>query len=200
MCEIWYYALYPAFLLASRRVSFAYQWKIALVLCTALAVCLGSDAGGGANIYGPWLNWLIALPSWLMGCALAEKHHGGNVVVLRITTALSASVLYWATLNTPVGFYLSMNFFAILVMAWISAEIAAARAENFLDRAGKWSYSIYLFHAIAWTALERMIKINSAFLVPLILFTCYLFYRTIEKPSHTAARNVYMKLMPVRVN
>jgi peptidoglycan/LPS O-acetylase OafA/YrhL len=191
VCELWYYALYPALSLASRYVPFSVQWKIMLPISLLAAVAMGSDANGGANIYGPWLNWFIALPSWLIGCALAEQKHTGNVVVLRFVTAITASVLYWATIHTSAGFYLTMNFFAILVAAWISAEIAAARTESILDKIGKWSYSIYLFHAIAWTAVGLIIRVNSIYLLPAILALCYVFYRVVEKPSHLIARKIY---------
>jgi len=192
VCECVYYALYPLFLMAHRRgLPFAMQWKLALPLCLGLAVWLGSDHYGSANNFGPALNWLVALPSWLIGCALAERRHGGPVVPLRIAVAGTASLMYWATMNTPAGFYLTGNLFAILCAAWISAEIASAQRVNWLDRMGKWSYSTYLFHAIVWTAVERVFTARPVFYLPFILLGCYGLYRLVEKPSHGWARRLY---------
>ena len=194
VCELWYYALYPLFLAASRYVSFSKQWKIALPISLAVAIILGSDVYGSANIFGPWINWLVALPSWLIGCALAERKHSGNVVLFRVATALTASTLNWATINTPLGYYLTLNIFSILVAAWVSAEIANAKGESWLDKVGKWSYSIYLFHAIAWTAIGLKIHVNSVYLIPLIILACYAFYRFVERPSHAIARAIYRRM------
>lgn len=200
VCELWYYSLYPFFLLLSRRVSFNMQFLVALLISLTLAASLGSDQYGNAHIYGPGLNWLVALPSWLLGCVLAnrlanevapEKYSMRSIILWRASVAIVASVLYWLTMNTPVGYYLTMNLFAILVFFWIRAEIGAPKEPNSLfERIGKWSYSIYLFHIVFLALVSRFVR--SPFIsIPIILCLCYLAYRIVEKPSHNYARQLF---------
>lgn len=200
VCELWYYSLYPFFLLLSRRVSFDIQFLVAFLISFSLVAHLGSDQYGNAHIYGPGLNWLIALPSWLLGCVLAnrlankvapEKYSMRSIILWRASVAMVASILFWLTLNTPVGYYLTMNFFAILVFFWIRAEIGAPKEPNSLfERIGQWSYSIYLFHMVFLALVSRFI--GSPFIsIPAILCLCYLAYRIVEKPSHNYARQLF---------
>lgn len=195
VCELWYYALYPLFLALHRRwVPFSVQCLIALPVAFVIAFLLGSDQYGNANAFGWQLNWLISLPSWLIGCALAERRCQGPVVLLRFSVAFTASLLYWATMNTPVGYYLTGNLFALLCAAWISSEISTAHGENWLDQMGKWSYSIYLFHAVAWKMVSHTFSAPGIVYVPFILLGCYVFYRLVELPSHQLARRIYRRL------
>jgi peptidoglycan/LPS O-acetylase OafA/YrhL len=203
VCELCYYTLYPLFLKLSCKVSFEMQLLIAFIISLSLVTYLGSDQHGGANIYGPGLNWLVALPSWLLGCVLANKHAGAKalkqhsscgIFIWRISVAIVASLLYWLTMNTPVGFYLTMNPFAILIFFWLSAEISAQKDANSLfERMGKWSYSIYLFHAIFLVLLSKLAGKFLFISIPIILALCYLAYISIEKPSHEYARLLFRK-------
>jgi peptidoglycan/LPS O-acetylase OafA/YrhL len=200
VCEAWYYALYPAFLAASRVVGWRVLTLAAVAAWLALILTFGSDEYGNATVYGPWLNWLIGLPSWLAGCALAERRSfeppAVPVAVWRAAVAVTASVLYWATINTPIGFYLTMNPFVLLVVPWIAAEIGAAKRPTAADGLGRWSFSIYLFHIPAAALLERAGLHSPALLVPAVLLACYLATRAIEIPAHRAARAVFARLAP----
>jgi peptidoglycan/LPS O-acetylase OafA/YrhL len=201
-CELWYYALYPAFLVASRIVPWSVLVAVSAAGWLVLVLTLGTDQYGNATVYGPWLNWIVGLLSWLMGCALAERKHFSApllpIGIWRVCVAFSASVLYWATLNTSYGFYLTMNPFGLLVTLWISAEIGLADRDKAWGWIGRWSFSIYLFHAIAWTALARVGVASPLLLVPAILALCYVAARAIERPSHRAARAAFIKLTPTR--
>ena len=200
VCELWYYSLYPLFLMLSRRVSFTVQFLLAMILSFALVVVLGSNEHGSAHIYGPGLNWLVALPSWLLGCVLANQLSSEivskacsmrSIILWRVTVAMVASVLYWLTSNTPVGYYLTMNLFALLVFFWIRTEISAPKCANSLfERIGKWSYSIYVFHMVFLVLVSRLIGIPYVY-IPVILALCYLAYRMVEKPSHDYARSLF---------
>lgn len=200
VCELWYYSLYPFFLMLSRRVSFAMQFLLAMLLSFALVAVLGSNQYGAGHIYGPALNWLVALPSWLLGCVLADQLSSETVpkmcsmrsiILWRATVAVVASVLYWMTLNTPVGYYLTMNPFAVLVFFWIRAEIGAPKCANSLfEWIGKWSYSIYLFHMVFLALVSKLIGIPYLY-IPVILGLCYLAYWMVEKPSHDYARSLF---------
>jgi peptidoglycan/LPS O-acetylase OafA/YrhL len=207
VCELFYYALYPVFVIVSRFVSWKLQFYIAFVMSCILVVVLGSDQYGNAHVYGPFLNWLVALPSWLAGCVLAERvaagqcpAAGNSVVLWRSSAALIASILCWLTLNTPVGYYLTMNAFSLVVFFWLGAEISAARRGEvaFFEGLGKWSFSIYLFHMVVFTFLGRIISWSwwwgeRLLVLPVILLLCYLAYQIIEKPSHKYARSLFVK-------
>lgn len=211
VCELWYYSLYPLFLLLSRKVSFEVQFVVTFMISLVLAAWLGSDQYGNAHIYGPGLNWLIALPSWLLGCVLANRISSEavakscsrrSIVLWRTSVAMVASVLCWLTLNTPVGYYLTMNTFAILVFFWIRAEISAKKDVNFLfERAGKWSYSIYLFHMIFFIFVGKLIRgahlqpqwAVNLITIPVVLWLCFKAYTYVEKPSHEYAKRLFKK-------
>lgn len=203
VCELWYYSLYPLFLWLSRKVSFKSQFLLALIVSFFILICLGSDKYGNVNIYGPWLNWLVALPSWLLGCVLAEKiYYKSNefntntnrVILWRVLIALIASAMGWLTLNTSIGFYLTMNPFAILAFFWIRAEINAPKNPNStLEKIGKWSYSIYLYHIIFMVIVTKFFISSKLLSFPFILILCYLAFRAVEKPSHHYARMLFNK-------
>lgn len=127
VCEAWYYGLYPFLLYIHRRwVPFGVQWAVALVIAYSVALLHGSDQYGNMHVYGWWLNWVVGLPSWLLGCVLAERRtHFGNVTLFRVLVPVTASILYWMTMNTGIGFYITGNLFSILCFFWISSEINA---------------------------------------------------------------------------
>lgn len=190
VCELWYYALYPLFLILSRYVPWHWQWLAACLASYGLVLALGSDQYGNAHIYGPLLTWVVGLPSWLTGCVvanmIAKRPRVGHVYAWRVCVGLTASTLFWLTIHTPVGFYLSMNVFAVLVALWMLAEVEHGGRTVF-DWVGQWSFSIYLWHVIAggWLAIP----------VPLMnalgsLVVCYVAYLAVERPSHKAARKL----------
>lgn len=206
VCELIYYTLYPLFYKLSRYLSWERQFVLSLTISFAIALTLGSDQYGNAHKYGPALNWLVALPAWLIGCVLAENVARGSKLVdgsriglKRFGIAFVASVLYWLTMNTPVGFHLTMNLFSIMVFLWLSAEIAhAEEGVGVFESIGKWSYSIYLFHIIFFSILVQFIgkadTLTRLMSLPLILLGCYMMYRLVEKPAHAFARMVFKHL------
>ena len=207
VCELFYYTFYPVFIMISRFISWRFQFYLAFVVSCILVTVLGSDQYGNAHIYGPFLNWVVALPSWLAGCVLAERvvagrcpSAGSSVYLWRVSIALTATTLYWLTLHTSIGYNLTMNAFSLLVFFWLGAEISAARTGrvSFFERAGKWSYSIYLYHMIIFTAMGHLFHLQwwgGRFLVlPVILLLSYAAYYFIERPSHKYARALFAEL------
>jgi peptidoglycan/LPS O-acetylase OafA/YrhL len=102
-------------------------------------------------------------------------------------------------MNTPVGFYLTMNLFSILVFLWLSAEIAhAKKGVGIFESIGKWSYSIYLFHIIFFSVIIQIVgradMVARLLSLPLVLLACYIMYRLVEKPAHALARRVFKHL------
>lgn len=183
VCELWYYALYPAFLAASRFIPWRLQWALAMVVSYALMLSLGSDEYGNMHIYGPWLNWAVCLPAWLLGCVLADSFQARAfpVVPVRVGVALTASGL--AMLGSM---YLTMNFFALLVFLWVRNEVNASKA-SWLDNVGTWSYSIYLFHVIAATFIGKITG-QPVVVIAGTLLACYIANLLVEKPAHKFSR------------
>ncbi|NKM69154.1 acyltransferase family protein [Rhizobium laguerreae] len=196
VCEAVYYCLYPLILPISRRIGWPILIATSVIASYGVAIGLGSDGFGNAQAYGPQLNWVVGLPAWLLGCYLAENFERlklpGNVWGWRAATAASASTLYWATMNTGAGFYLTMVPFSALAGCWILGEIRSASERgpiSTMESIGGACFSIYLVHAIAATAVERFVISTPALVCLLSLALVYPFYRWIEKPSHGAARH-----------
>ncbi|MBX4999016.1 acyltransferase [Rhizobium lentis] len=194
VCEAVYYCLYPLILATSRRIGWPLLIAGSVLASYGVAIGVGPDQYGNAKAYGPQLNWVVGLPAWLLGCYLAENLHRlklpGNVWGWRAATAVTASALYWATMNTVAGFYLTMVPFSALAACWILAEIRNASERgpiNALEAIGSACFSIYLVHVIAAAVIEWFVTtpivvcaVSLALVIP--------FYRWIEKPCHGAAR------------
>ncbi|MBX4869328.1 acyltransferase [Rhizobium bangladeshense] len=194
VCEAVYYCLYPLILATSRRIGWPLLIAASVVASYGVAIGFGSDQYGNAKAYGPELNWVVGLPAWLLGCYLAENLHRlkliGNVWGWRAVTAATASALYWATMNTAAGFYLTMVPFSALAGCWILAEIRNASERgpiNRLEVIGSACFSIYLVHVIAAAATAWFVT-TPVVVCALSLALVYPFYRWIEKPCHAAAR------------
>lgn len=208
VCELIYYTLYPLFYLLSRWISWRIMFAIAMVVSTLLSLLLGSDQYGNAHHYGPWLNWIISLPSWLIGCVLAEKlsletgfvRPRISICVWRGVIAIVASILCWMTLNTSIGYYLTMNLFSILVYFWLREEIIKEKENQIVifEWIGRWSFSIYLYHVIIFSVISIIAQRAGMWLyvigIPIVLFFCYIAYLIIELPSHHFARYLFKRL------
>jgi peptidoglycan/LPS O-acetylase OafA/YrhL len=199
-CELWYYGLYPVFYALSRFLPWRIQWAVAFVVCTGLAISWGTDQWGNFHYrLGPWRNWVVGLPSWLLGCVLAEElarqksESSSHIYIWRLSVSATASALFWMSLNTPVKFNLTLNFFSILVLYWMRAEIASATSTTWLDWIGTWSFSIYILHIIAQALLLPFTN-NGLLIVLPVLAICYAGYLLFEFPSHAVARKIFSKL------
>jgi peptidoglycan/LPS O-acetylase OafA/YrhL len=206
VCELAYYTIYPLLLLVRKRVGWLTLYVGSLGLAYVVAISFGSDKYGNITVYGPQLNWLVMLPSWLLGCILAEQLTNtrpttskSKLWLSRVAVAAIASLTYWATLNTEIGFYLTMNPFALLVFWWLRQEIAAG-GEGWLGWVGRRSYSIYLVHIVAATLIQ---KFSFSYSFPPLAFAAFAFvlslgfYEAVERPSHRLARRMFQRFNPV---
>ena len=194
VCELIYYALYPLLYYFTRFVGWVKLLILSIIASYALVLGLGSDEYGNAHIYGPYLNWIVGLPAWLLGCVLAQKYRTswniGSIWPWRITTAVLASTLYWATINTSVGYYLTMVPFALVAALWLVAEISSARQSPVvaLEFVGRACFSIYLMHIVMAAVISRM-GISEPFITTVLsLIMIAPFYLVVERPSHILAR------------
>lgn len=126
---------------------------------------------------------------------MTDKAFGG-VWAWRAATAATASFLYWATTNL-IGFNLTMNLFAVLVVFWLRSEISVStiNPNKPLEWVGRWSYSIYLMHVIVAAFLAIRLRIESPLIViPTALLASYAFYVSVERPAHNNARRLFKYL------
>jgi peptidoglycan/LPS O-acetylase OafA/YrhL len=93
----------------------------------------------------------------------------------------------------------TMVLFGVLAYLWIRKELAYSKRKapwSWLVSAGAWSYSLYLIHPAATTVLANLRLPSFGYLVDwfasytFILGMCYLFYLTVERPSHAMARRI----------
>src|SRR5437588_3715459 len=78
-----YYVIYPLLLISSRSIGWTKILAISFVL--SLGVVLTNPSAGDYPSYGPYLNWLLGLPCWLLGCLLAQ--HVNSNSASSVTTA-----------------------------------------------------------------------------------------------------------------
>jgi peptidoglycan/LPS O-acetylase OafA/YrhL len=201
VCELFYYAAYPILAVVARFVGWRWLCAVSAIIAYAVVICLGSDQYGSVHNYGWYLNWIVLLPSWLLGCILAqelaqEHRPATNMMPMRLAMAAAASISYWLS-SRYIGFHLTMNAFALLVFFWLKAEIANARFVRslLLEDIGKSSYSLYLIHVIAAATLAKLAIETPFIVVPAALLFTYLFYRLVERPAHQLSRSVFADIL-----
>ncbi|MDQ0463126.1 peptidoglycan/LPS O-acetylase OafA/YrhL [Caulobacter ginsengisoli] len=211
--EIIYYTLYPLLLLARRKAG---SWLplIAVSFVFSVMVAATNPLSGAYPVFGLKLNWLLALPCWLLGCWLADLQTAGRTAwaekwlwPLRGATWATMVVCSVLRYHSPIGYPWTLNLFAILVTFWLMAELAhfsKARPVGWLEWAGGWSYSLYLTHKLTFILLGPL-YLQGLGLIPgwtiqlaLLLAGAYVFYLAIERPSHHLARIVGRRLASLR--
>lgn len=213
LAELIYYAGYPALRWLQLRQG---NWwgLLAISFVLALGVAATNPGAGNYPVFGSALNWLLGLPCWLAGCALAESIRTGPVRevsagsiwrwrLVVFGAAWSCSVLRY---HSPLGYPWTLNFFALLVACWLYHEIHFRRKvppPSWLERAGLGSYSLYLVHVPAgvWFAVLFPVRpggeiVRWVALICFVLLICYVFYLLVERPSHYLAKRAGRRMMP----
>ena len=149
------------------------------------------------------LTFIIGLPTWLMGCWLAENYQNFKLVSInriqtyRIFMVVIFLLLHIIKFHGPTVFSsncFTLNLFSILATHWLGSEIRfymSNKPNFFLEYFGKFSYSLYLIHPIVpsiilFLNLGTFINLQF-FIIPISLVISYIFYLIIEKPSHLLA-------------
>jgi peptidoglycan/LPS O-acetylase OafA/YrhL len=218
IAELVYYLIYPM-LLRIRRRNGSWRSLVVLAYTASLGVVLTQPGNGDYPTYGIALNWILGLPCWLLGCVLAEWVATGRCGYE--SSRFSPTTVVWGArfavcfagwlcsvlrFHSPLGFPWTLNVFAILVLFWLRIEIDWRRTHQppaILERAGVWSYSLYLTHPAAarfavflryqlvpTDLVETPLLSVAVWCVKLvfILSVAYGFYKLVESPSHRLAR------------
>lgn len=213
-CELFYYFFYPIFFqLLQKRfwlffwASFSFSYGLIFLFAKSdiLSMILQRDVGYVAGYWqaGPLITWLIGLPCWLLGVAIANgnfleqiRMSKFNIWYVRIFIYSLSIILNVINFHLFVPFIFSMNLFAFVLAFWIKLEIAESskvKPNRLLEFGGKFSYSLYLIHGIAVFFLSKLLG-TSSFIYFIVLFftllSAYVFYRIFEQPSHNLARSL----------
>lgn len=203
-CEEIYYAAYPLLNRAGRAVGWGRLVLAAIIPMAALAW-----------YYFPALDWnalgilptaLTLFPVWLAGCYLAEQVSSDKTVSTWRTIwcwRAAAWLVMWTALmlhfRTAIHQTLSGPFVGVFCYFWIREELRFCRVHEpwpLLVWGGRWSYSLYLIHPVVVILAARLAPdaLNSPFewlvVFGAILIASYLFYLTVERPSHRLARRI----------
>jgi peptidoglycan/LPS O-acetylase OafA/YrhL len=210
VAELIYYLCYPLLRVAQLRLG---SWRgiILVSFAGAFAVAASNPSAGDYPSYGPSLNWLLGLPCWLLGCMIAESArtaippHVSTIKIWAWRMGIFSLACFCTALRfkTPIGYPWTLNFFAVAAALWLQREIGFRQRVApfaFLEWAGLWSYSLYLFHvpAVAFFSKHFPSARGTApgwvFMVLFVFAICYAFYLIIERPSHLIARRAAHKL------
>lgn len=205
VCELWYYTLYPIFLMGSKKYSWNVMIAVSFFVSLFIVTYVGHDQWGNIITYGPHLNWLVSLPAWLLGCSLAEYGIANSttnyrsILCWRAAVAFTASILAYLSYNDIIGYCYTINYFSIMIFFWIRSEISAKESKSIFDRIGSFSFSIYLIHMLAYTAIGTKFGAplnyyNYCAKIVCCFVACYVFHRIIELPSHILSRKIFLKL------
>lgn len=214
-CEMIYYALYPLLF----KINLSWKTKLIITwLIALLVIVIGSyhdivslfkqtndNYHGYYWQFGNYITWIIGLPCWLLGVLIAENiDHLKNisfskVFMYRLLVYGISCFCCFGKFHLYMSYLLSMSIFALLLYKWIQAEIVYyknRRPNLVLEKMGKFSYSLYLSHPLAFLLLNRFITLNNftyLLFVILTIIAAYIFYLLVERPSHTLARRINKK-------
>lgn len=204
--ELIYYAAYPAALALRRRLG---SWRPIVAAAYVAALGVAAAYHDAANFHDPGiaLTWILGLPCWLLGCALAEEHTasagapgpGARRWAWRAAVWACSSACSVLRFHSTLGYVWTLPVFGLLVWRWLAAELRHFRdtaPPRALEWAGAWSYSLYLVHLVALHAAARVIP--SSFpadarwpvQVAMMIAGGWIFGMLVELPSHGAAKKL----------
>lgn len=206
-CEIIYYAIYPALLVAFKKFGVSRVLFCAAIASVALSVTPDSHKGY-FWAYGTAGTVVLGLPLWIMGCLMAEMLvsrsqrfefmktqaavwclRGGILLVAAVTKRLHHLGL--------LGYKHSLLFASPLIFAWLYSELKQenqAKALSALSRFGSASYTVYLIHKIcipiaAYFSLSLSTSVGWSMGMLLIGLVSYGFYVSVENPAHRLSKS-----------
>jgi len=206
LAELVYYTLYST-LLWLRRSFFSWEVMVCVAFVMAFAVVATDPLARSYPSYGSALNWILGLPCWLMGCRLAERvREGGYTSAMEGRALWLLRTLIWglavlcsvARFHSPIGYPWTLNIFSIAVAFWLAKEIVHFHDRQptlLMEWAGRWSYSLYISHLLAFAVLEMVIAggiaahaITWPLELTFVLVFGFVFALLFEFPAHALAR------------
>lgn len=210
-CETIYYTLYPALLKLRRRMK-GWKWLIAAAFLAAAGVAMSDPTSKSYWAFGPNTTWLVGLPCWILGAALAEdvkrsthpRVSNCSIWLWRAGIWSLAAACVAMTFRGPFGDPWTLNLFSIPAYFWLKREIGYfqhAKPFRLLESAGAWSYSLYITHTILWAYWKSDAGISvppSPFQyfasLAVLLAGAYLYFLLIEAPSHLLSRKIAQRV------
>lgn len=207
VAELIYYTLYPALRIAIRV--FTLRGLVAASFAVSGAFVASHPGYLNFHQFGPGFTWLVGLPAWLLGCCLVEgarSKRAQSSGEIRSATVWTWRLLVWTLasagsalrFHARIGYPVSLTLLAPVLYFWLKTELAwHARkgAATLFERCGQFSYSIYLVHGLAVTALTFLLPFtSSAVFAPLrlvlVIALSYIFFLAVERPAHRIARRL----------
>lgn len=204
-CELFYYTVYPMILYIKRFINLRFMTTVAFL--GGYVIVIINPGMMQYPSFGLLGNALLGLPCWLLGCLLAEKHGDKresrlNVYHWRIIIFCLNCCCYSLMLHMKIGFPYTLNIFSIFCFFWLRAEISHYKDSptiNWMENAGKWSYSLYLLHGTINKLYGSLPELNFGFIMnwvlkfSLVIIISYIFYIAVERPSHSFAKSIGKK-------
>jgi peptidoglycan/LPS O-acetylase OafA/YrhL len=205
VCEIIYYLIYPLMLMFVRIWS-SWIWLFVGSFVASLVLAGTKPDAGNYASFGPWLNWILGLPCWIMGCMVAEWMTNGwplkkqfkfSIWLIRGMVFICSVLLSVLRFHTFVGYPWTLNFFGVLASLWFFIELqhfSQVKPTKVLEYIGVFSYSIYLMHVPLHEVFSKLDLPSLGYVLnwlisnSVIIFGCWIFFLLIEKPSHFLAR------------
>jgi peptidoglycan/LPS O-acetylase OafA/YrhL len=204
VAESIYYTIYPVLFPLLRDSG----WNLIIgAYLFSFCVILWRPQAKSFHDFGPFLTWIVGLPCWLLGCMLANQFpfekqlpNHGSVLFWRCAIWALATFSSILRFHGSIGYPWTLSFFAIGCFFWLRAELRWFQIHppnRNLERAGLWSYSLYLCHVPVFMLLPTLPVFNiygprTAWILQIAscLLISYTFFRLVENPSHSLARYV----------
>lgn len=198
VCEFAYYIIYPSL----SKLTNTFDWKKITIISFALSIAAMLFWPKSGSIWDIAPVIIAGLPCWLLGVLLADEPPQKTPTSFRLAgwraTTVLAAIIYKATIKSGVDAMLIAPYFSIIVFYWIRAETNTPNTniKNYISKAGKWSYSLYLFHVLAIQMVARIPHVHViitgiyawVFDLLFVIFICWILSRVFETPSHHASR------------
>lgn len=212
-CELIYYIIYPALIIIP--LSWRNKLVASFAICGLVVLTAGSHevvsllTRSDRNYHGEFwqlgigLTWIIGLPCWLLGVNLAERIDTQRQAVATSSILLIRAGIIALTIGVQVikfhyygSYIITLPLLAIPLAKWLEIEITYYKSHTparFLEKWGKFSYSLYLCHPIILAILAITLPLtNYTYLIYLIICVAcsYGFYVVLERPAHLFAARI----------
>jgi peptidoglycan/LPS O-acetylase OafA/YrhL len=197
------------------RVSWGVKLTAAFILSFVLILAKGGNElfsfihqrnlnySGAYWQFGDLLTWIVGLPVWLLGVCLADQVGSYKKApsapwtwAFRLAALCAGIVFDVLKFHFFVSYIFSMNIFALFLFFWLRNEIVYYRHRQpaaLLEYSGKFSYSLYLCHNVSAHFITMILPLTLYSYLPIValtIFSAYLFYLVVERPSHLLSRKL----------